>query len=96
MVYYKSLEYELVGYEKSNYKGKMYNAIIKNKKSNKIVKVPFGSSEYENYQDKTGLNLYQHLIHGDKNRRRLYKLRHKKDIKKGYYSPGWFSYFILW
>ena len=96
MVYYKSLEYELVGYEKSNYKGKMYNAIIKNKKSNKIVKVPFGSSEYENYQDKTGLNLYPHLIHGNTKRRRLYRSRHIKNIKNGYYSAGYFSMKILW
>ena len=96
MPYYKIKDYELLGYEKSKSKGKMYNAILKNKNTNRFIRVPFGSSDYENYTDKTGLNLYPHLIHGDKNRRRLYRARHKGFLKDGYYSAGWFSWFILW
>ena len=96
MVYYSKKEYKLLGYEKSHLPKKMYNALLENKTNKKIVKVPFGASDYENYRDTTGLNLYPHLIHNDKERRRLYRLRHQKDIKPGFYSPGWFSYYILW
>ena len=96
MTYYKKTEYDLIRYEKATRKGTMYNAILGHKKSNKIVKVPFGSSQYENYQDKTGLNLYPHLIHGDKNRRRLYRARARGQVKEGYYSPSFFSLTQLW
>ena len=95
MPYYKITDYKLLRYEKSNYKNKKYNAILENKKTKKIVKVPFGDSRYEeHYQDKTGLNLYKK--HNDDKRRKLYRLRHQKYIKSGYFSPGWFSYYILW
>jgi len=96
MTYYNKKDYKLIGYEKSNTKNKMYNAILQNKETKKIIKIPFGDKRYENYRDLTGLNLYPQLIHNDKERRRLYRLRHKKDLKKDYYSPGWFSYYILW
>ena len=96
MVYYKKTDYKLVGYTKSKTKRKKYDAVLQRKTDKKIIRVPFGSIEYENYRDLTRLNLYPHLLHGDKKRRILYRARHKKDLKAGYYSPGFFSYFILW
>jgi len=96
MTYYKKIEFKLLGYRKSKTKNKKYDAILENKKTKKIYYVPFGDDRYENYHDLTGLNLYPHLLHGDIKRRKLYRGRHKKDLKVGYYSPGWFSYFILW
>jgi hypothetical protein len=96
MVYYKIKNYTLIGYDKSKTKGKMYDAILERKSDNKIIKVPFGSNQYNNYRDISGLNLYPQLINPDKERRRLYKIRHKKDLRKNYYSPGYFSYNILW
>ena len=96
MTYYKKTEYKLLGYRRSKTKHKKYDAILENKKSKKINYVPFGDVRYSNYNDLTGLNLYPHLLHGDKNRRRLYRARHMKDLKTGYYSPGFFSYFVLW
>lgn len=96
MTYYSMKYYDLLGFEKSKKKGKMYDAILLNKKNSKIKRVPFGSSEYENYRDITGLNLYPHLIHGNNERRRRYRARHKVFLKKGYYSPGLFSFFFLW
>jgi len=95
-MYYDKRLYKLLGYRKSTRKGKMYDAILHNKLTNRLVHVPFGSSDYENYRDKTGLNLYPHLIHGNKKRRINYKKRHQKDIVDGFYSPGWFSMYILW
>lgn len=96
MVYYKKTDYKLLGYRKSKRKNAKYDAVLQNKKTKKTYKVPFGDNRYENYRDLTGLNFYPHLLHGDKKRRKLYRARHKKDIKAGYYSPGYFSYFVLW
>ena len=96
MVYYKKTDYKLLGYRKSKTKHKKYDAILENKTTKTIHTVPFGDKKYSNYRDLTGLNLYPNLLHGDKKRRILYRARHKKDLKEGYYSPGYFSYFILW
>jgi len=96
MTYYSKNDYKLIGYKKSNTKNKMYDGILQNKQTGRTVSIPFGDKRYENYQDKTGLNLYPQLIHNDKERRRLYRLRHKKDLKDGYYSAGMFSWNLLW
>jgi hypothetical protein len=93
-MYYAKRSYKLINYEKSNTKHKKYDAILKNKITQKKIRVPFGDNRYENYHDKTGLGLYD--LHGDNKRRARYRKRHKKDLKSGYYSPGWFSYYILW
>jgi len=50
------------------------------------TRTKFGSSSYENY-----------LMHGDKERRRLYRLRHYKDLRTS--DPrrsGYLSMFLLW
>jgi hypothetical protein len=96
MVYYKKTDYRLVGYDRSKRKGKMYDALLERKKDKKIIRVPFGDAKMENYRDLTGLNLYPHLIHGNEKRRKLFRARHKGYLKEGYYSPSYFSYFILW
>lgn len=96
MTYYNKDEYRFDRFEKSNTKNKMYDAILKHKTSDKEVRVPFADSTMENYQDKTGLNLYPHLIHGDHTRRKLFRARHKGFLKPGFYSPSYFSYYFLW
>lgn len=96
MTYYKMKDYPFIRFEKSNTPNKMYDAILLNTKTNNTIKVPFGSVNYENYQDKTGLNLYPHLIHGDNNRRKSFRARHKGFLKKGHYSPSFFSFYFLW
>jgi len=70
---------------KSNIKNKKYKAVFY--KDNKKVKTShFGSSEHEDY-----------TIHKDKERRRLYRKRHLKDLKtNNYMMPGYLSYYILW
>ena len=96
MTYYKKTEYNFLGFQKSARKNKMYDALIINKKTGKIKKISFGDNTMGNYRDKTGLNLYPHLIHGDKKRRALFHARHKGFIREGYYSPSFFSYYFLW
>ena len=96
MVYYKKSDHKIFGYQKSKTKGKMYDALLLKTGSPKLIRVPFGSSIHENFHDKTGLNLYPHLIHSDKKRRKNYRSRAKGKVKEGYYSPSWFSYYILW
>lgn len=80
---------------------------MKNKKY--MVKTPsgrwihFGAREMEHFRDSTGLGLFTHLNHGDKERRRRYLARAKgiKD-KNGNLtwnnpeSPNYYSIRYLW
>lgn len=93
---YEISKYKLVGFQKSTKQFKKYDALLKNKETGRIVKVGFGDNRYENYADKTGLNAYPNLLHRDKERRRLYRMRHQKDLKPGMYSPGYFAWHYLW
>lgn len=95
-MYYKKSDYTFIQFQKSGRSDKKYEAVLQNKKTARIVYIHFGAINYENYGDKTGLNLYPHLIHGDKERRRLFRLRMKHNLKVGYYSPAFFAYYYLW
>jgi|APFre7841882793_1041355.scaffolds.fasta_scaffold97385_2 hypothetical protein len=95
-MYYPTSEYKLTGFVKSNTENKKYDAVLKNKKTGKLTHVPFGDSRYEQYKDSTGLGAYTSKDHGDPNRRKLYKMRHQKDLKPNNYSAGYFSYYYLW
>ncbi len=90
----KTSNFKLLGFEKSHLKNKKYNAILQNKITGHIKKVPFGSVYYQQYKDSTGLKLYSHLDHNDKKRRELYYKRHNKDYPK--FSPDYFSKKYLW
>ena len=96
MSYFPKTEFSLKKFQKSNRKNKKYDAVLINKINNKFVNVPFGDSRYEQYKDNTGLKLYSSKDHGDKKRRDSYKSRHSKDVREGYYSPGYFSLNYLW
>ena len=84
MTYYSMKTYKLIGFDISHRRGKQYDGILIRLKDKKIIRVPFGDSTMNNYQDKTGLNAYPHLIHGDKERRRLFRARMKGFLKKGF------------
>jgi serine protease inhibitor ecotin len=98
MTYYDITKYKFIKFKQSDKKkpGKKYMAILENKKTNRIVKVHFGDKKYQQYKDSTGLGLYSHLDHKDKKRRDAYRKRHKGFLRRGYYSPGMFSYRFLW
>jgi hypothetical protein len=90
-------DYKFVRFVKSNTSGKMYDAVIQKRDDRTSRKrVPFGDSQMMNYQDNTGLNMYNGLIHGDEKRRESYIARHKDFIKEGFFSPGYFSMKYLW
>ena len=95
MTFWDKKDYKLVGFEKSERKNKMYNAVLKSK-FGLYHRVPFGDKRFENFRDKTGLNLYPHLIHNDEERRKNCRKRHQIYLKEGYYSPGFFSFNYLW
>ena len=88
-------KYIHIGFEKSHLKSKKYNAILQNTDNDLIKKVPFGASDYEHYKDPTGLGIWSHKNHNDKERRRLYRLRHER-TSKNKYSSSWFSMKYLW
>jgi hypothetical protein len=82
-------------FKKSTKSGKKYMITINGKT------IHFGASGYQQYHDKIGL--YSSLDHGDLNRRKRYRDRHKKIYNKfgvpSYrvkYTPAWFSWHYLW
>ena len=96
MSYFSKKDYKFVKFQKSNIKGKKYSAILQNKKTKRFKKLDFGASDYEHYRDTTGLGLWSHKNHNDKQRRKNYRARHNVHIKDGYYSPSYFSMYFLW
>ena len=50
--------YNLINFRKSKTKNKKYDAILMDKKTNKLKYVPFGDDRYGQYRDTTGLNIY--------------------------------------
>jgi hypothetical protein len=95
-MFYPKAEYKLVRFERSGTENKKYDAILKNNVSQKLVKISFGDVRYSQFKDSTPNKLYSDKDHGDLNRRRLYRMRHAKDIKPGYFSPGSMSMKYLW
>jgi hypothetical protein len=89
-------EYTFVRFQKSNRKGKKYDAVLKNKKTKRETRIPFGQLGYQHYRDSTGLGIYSNLNHNDDKRRKSYKARHSVYIKSSMYSAGYFSMKYLW
>lgn len=94
-MYYSMHDWKLKGFEKAKARNKKYTAILFNKDGH-TKKINFGDTRYSHYKDRTGLGLYSSQDHNDPTRRHLYKLRHNKDIKDGYYSAGYFALKYLW
>ena len=71
---------------KSDKEGKKYKAIFtKDGKTKTVHFGAFGASGYEDYTQ-----------HHDKERRRLYRQRHMKDLKNDPMRAGYLSFYILW
>ena len=84
-------------FKKSTRKGKKYMVKVNNKW------VHFGASSMQQFKDTTGLGLYTHLNHGDKERRKRYLARAKgiKDKNgnltwKNPESPNYYAVRYLW
>jgi hypothetical protein len=87
---------------------KKYTAYIEHKKTKKQRKLHFGDSRYEQYKDRTKLQLYKDKNHNTRKRLQNYYSRHSgtknrktaitKEIKKsdGYYTPKILSHIYLW
>ena len=69
---------------KSDFPKKKYKAIF-TKDDGKTKTVHFGANGYEDF-----------TTHHDKDRRRLYRQRHEKDLKGNPITAGYLSYYILW
>ncbi len=95
-MYLEMRKYKFVKFEKSKSKGKKYAAILKDVATGRTRRINFGDANMEQYKDRTGLGLYSHRDHGDQNRRKSFKSRHKGFLKKGYYSASYFSFYYLW
>lgn len=94
MPYYAKDNYTFIKFERSHLPDKKYDAILKNKSTGRLVKVPFGAKSYGQYKDKA-LGLYSAQDHGDTKRRDSYHARHSGDTNAPY-SASWFSLKYLW
>lgn len=86
--------YKLIGFSKSLTKNKKYDALLKNIKTGRNKKVPFGDIRYQHYKDSTPLKLYSDLDHNDIVRKNNYYKRHNKEYPK--FSADYFSKKYLW
>ena len=94
-MYYPMSEWKFKKFILSASQYKKYTAIIENK-DGKIKKINFGDNRYSQYKDTTGLGEYTYLNNNDPERRRLYHIRHDKDVRAGQYSAGFFALKFLW
>jgi len=86
-------DYILLYFEVATDNKHKYNAVMKNVKDGRIKKIPFGAIGYEQYYDKIGY--YKEYNHKNKERRRLYRLRHKGE-EENKFSSGYFAIKCLW
>ena len=88
--------------------GKKYTATVEDKQTKRKRRIHFGSSDYEQYRDRTPLGLYSHKNHGTRKRMQNYFNRHsgtkrrgqaialEKRKSQGYYNPKILSHQYLW
>ena len=92
---YPASEYSFVKFQKAT-GPKKYWAILKNKKTQREVKVGFGLKGYHQYKDKA-LGSYSSSNHNDAKRRTSYRSRHAGEGDQSRkYSAGWFAWHYLW
>ena len=89
-------KWEINNIYESPRKHKKYRVALVNKINGNIKLIDFGDNRYQHYEDKTELKLYSNLNHYDKQRRKNFIARHKRNIKLGYYSSAYFSKKYLW
>ncbi len=71
------MHFKLIKFEKPTQINKKYSALVLIK--GKVKRVNFGDKRYQQYRDSTPLKLYTRLNHNDKERKRLYLIRHRSD-----------------
>lgn len=85
--------YLLVGFEVNKGKRAKYDAILQNKFTKQLKRVPFGMKGYAQFRDKLGH--YSDFDHNDLKKRHNWLSRHERNT--GYkFSSAWFSKEMLW
>ena len=95
---YPKTDYAFENFEPSQRLHKKYNAVLRNIRTGRQVRIPFGDTRYEQYKDNTGLGLWSHKDHGDEKRKRAYWSRHRKEANAGIsnYTAGSMALTYLW
>lgn len=84
----------LVYFYVSDKPAKKYKAVVWFKNRHRTFH--FGDTKYFHYKDAIS-SYWSHLNHNDKERRRLYRLRHAGEgLASRFPSAGWFSWNFLW
>jgi hypothetical protein len=74
---------------------KKYVAVLHNTTTNRLNRVHFGDSRYQQYRDRTKLKRWAHLDHDDRDRRKKFRQRFRWAAKKKF-SAAYFSWTYLW
>ncbi len=78
---------------------KKYDAILRNRTTGRLKRVPFGDSAYPQYFDGTGLGLYSArdlwATPDGRERQRRFFARHARAAREPF-SSAWFSAHFLW
>jgi len=85
--------YELIGFEVNTGKRAKYDAILKNKFTNQLKRIPFGQKGYEQFEDQIGH--YSQFDHKDLKRRHNWLKRHERNTDHKF-SSAWFAKTYLW
>jgi len=87
---------------------KKYTAYVQHKKTKRVRKLHFGDKRYQQYKDRTPLQLYRNQNHGTRKRMRNYFSRHsgtknrtkaielEKKNSNRLYTPKLLSHIYLW
>lgn len=70
---------------KSSLKSKKFDVYVPNQETGRIKKVSFGAKNYSDYTK-----------HHDRQRRERYRIRHQNDRLDDPFSPGFWSWYVLW
>jgi hypothetical protein len=85
--------YNHIGFEVNKGKKAKYDAILKNKITGQIKRVPFGQKGYDQYEDQIGH--YSGFDHKDLKRRHNWLRRHERNTDYKFSSAYWAKR-ILW
>lgn len=78
-------EKKLLKLYKSTNPNKKFDIYVYNKKTGRVKKISFGARGMSDY-----------TIHKDKDRRERYRNRHRSDRINDPFSPGFWSWHVLW
>lgn len=87
-------EYDFIGFKKSDMNYFKYEGVIREKRTDKIICIPFGNSKASHYKDTTGLGLYSDQDTLCEDRKWMHNLAYGQEFSG--YCRSYFCNKYLW